>query len=55
MPIRYLTAGESHGPALVGIELGAREDLQPLLRRMDASSLQIEPIQPDSPLFRFIL
>ena len=43
------------GPALVGIELGAREDLAPLLERMDASSMQIEPIPPDSPLFRFIL
>ncbi|WP_298749963.1 threonine ammonia-lyase IlvA [uncultured Serinicoccus sp.] len=43
------------GPALVGIELGAREDLAPLLERLEASSMEIEPIQPDSPLFRFIL
>ena len=43
------------GPALVGIELGSTDDLKPLLERMHASSMQIEPIQPDSPLFRFIL
>lgn len=43
------------GPALVGIELGRREDLTPLLERMDASSMDVEPIPPDSPLFRFIL
>ncbi|WP_202879714.1 threonine ammonia-lyase IlvA [Ornithinimicrobium pratense] len=43
------------GPALVGIELGSREDLAPLLERLDRSSMDVEPIQPDSPLFRFIL
>ena len=43
------------GPALVGIELGAREDLAPLLERMAASSMEVAPIAPDSPLFRFVL
>ncbi|WP_433504112.1 threonine ammonia-lyase IlvA [Pseudonocardia halophobica] len=43
------------GPALVGIELGDPADLEPLLARMEASPPQIEPIPPDSPLFRFIL
>ncbi len=43
------------GPALVGIELGSREDLAPLLERMDASSMEVEPIPPDSPLFRFVI
>ena len=43
------------GPALVGVELGSRADLAPLLERLDASSMDVEPIQPDSPLFRFIL
>ncbi|GAA1185936.1 threonine ammonia-lyase IlvA [Ornithinimicrobium humiphilum] len=43
------------GPALVGIELGRREDLPGLLERMDASSMDVEPIPHDSPLFRFIL
>ncbi|GAA5164485.1 threonine ammonia-lyase IlvA [Ornithinimicrobium tianjinense] len=43
------------GPALVGIELGSRADLAPLLERMAGSSMEVEPIAPDSPLFRFIL
>jgi threonine dehydratase len=43
------------GPALVGIELGAPEDLQPLLDRMARSPFEVERIPPDSPLFRFIL
>ncbi|WP_153395237.1 threonine ammonia-lyase IlvA [Ornithinicoccus halotolerans] len=43
------------GPALVGIELGQPEDLPPLLQRMATSSIQVEQIPPDSPLFRFIL
>ena len=43
------------GPALVGVELGSRADLAPLLERLHASSMDVEPIQPDSPLFRFIL
>ncbi len=43
------------GPALVGIELRSRADLQPLLRRMEDSSMEVEQIPPDSPLFRFIL
>src|SRR5690606_20708001 len=43
------------GPALVGIELGSPEDLQPLLERMERSPVEVERIPPDSPLFRFIL
>ena len=43
------------GPALVGIELGSRDDLPGLVERMAASSMEVEPIPPDSPLFRFIL
>ncbi len=43
------------GPALVGIELGSPADLVPLLERLDASSMQVEQIPHDSPLFRFIL
>lgn len=43
------------GPALVGIELGSPEDLQPLLERMERSPIEVERIPPDSPLFRFIL
>lgn len=42
------------GPALVGIELGSPTDLQPLLDRMTHSSIDVQRIPPDSPLFRFI-
>ncbi len=43
------------GPALVGIELSSRDDLQPLLQRMDGIGLQYEIIPHDSALFRFVL
>ena len=43
------------GPALVGIELGAPEDLAPLLARMEAAPPRIEKVASDSPLFRFLL
>ena len=43
------------GPALVGIEIAATEDLQPLLDRMQASSLQIERLSAGSPAFRFLV
>lgn len=42
------------GPALVGIELGRPEDLPALLARMDASPPTIQPVETDSPLFRFL-
>jgi threonine dehydratase len=43
------------GPALVGIELGAPDDLAPLLARMEVSPPSITRVPPDSPLFRFLL
>jgi threonine dehydratase len=43
------------GPALVGIEIGDRADLPDLRARMDASPLRIDPIDPSSSLFRFLL
>lgn len=43
------------GPALVGIEIDTREDLEPLLRRMGASRLRIEPVAPGSSLFTFLV
>ncbi|MGB5952621.1 MAG: threonine ammonia-lyase IlvA [Ornithinimicrobium sp.] len=42
------------GPALVGIELGSPTDLGPLMERMRTSSITVEQIPPDSPMFRFI-
>jgi threonine dehydratase len=43
------------GPALVGIELGDRSGLPGLLSRLNQSPLRIEPIDPDGPVFRFLL
>jgi threonine dehydratase len=42
------------GPALVGIELGARENFEPLLSRMAASNMQIERIDPEDPIYRYL-
>lgn len=42
------------GPALVGIELQAPDDLGPLLRRMTDSPLQMQRVPPGSPLFTFL-
>ena len=43
------------GPALVGIELGAPENLDPMLKRMDAMPHRVERVPPDSPLFTFLV
>ncbi|MFL6124405.1 threonine ammonia-lyase IlvA [Actinophytocola sp.] len=43
------------GPALVGIELGAPENLAAMLKRMRAAPHRIEPVPPDSPLFSFLV
>jgi threonine dehydratase len=43
------------GPALVGVELGHPEDLPGLMARMADAPPHIERVDPDSPLFRFLL
>jgi threonine dehydratase len=43
------------GPALVGIEIDDRSDLDPLLDRMDRSRLTITRVEPGSPLFTFLV
>jgi len=43
------------GPALVGVELVATDDLALLLARMEASGLEIERLSADSPAFRFLV
>ncbi|HJQ48129.1 MAG TPA: threonine ammonia-lyase IlvA [Amycolatopsis sp.] len=43
------------GPALVGIELGAPENLEPMLKRMEAAPHRVERVPPDSPLFAFLV
>lgn len=43
------------GPALVGIELTKKEDLEPLLKRMDKAEMTYQHISGDHILFRFLL
>jgi threonine dehydratase len=42
------------GPALVGIELGRADGLEPLLARMKASPMRIEQISPGTPQFAYL-
>lgn len=43
------------GPAVVGIEIGSKEDLPGLLARMAEMPFHVEPIDPNSVIFRFLL
>ncbi|BBX14802.1 threonine ammonia-lyase IlvA [Mycobacterium novum] len=43
------------GEALVGIQLGSAADLGGLLARMRASQIHVEPLEPGSPAYRFLL
>ncbi len=43
------------GPAFVGVELASREDLEPLLARIDASGLDVQRVPPDSQVFRLLV
>ncbi|MGC7102420.1 threonine ammonia-lyase IlvA [Amycolatopsis lurida] len=43
------------GPALIGIEIERPADLPGLLDRLEASPLQVERVEPGSPLFHFLL
>jgi threonine dehydratase len=43
------------GPALIGIEIARAADLDGLLARLDHSPLQVERVEPGSPLFHFLL
>ncbi|MEV6280615.1 threonine ammonia-lyase IlvA [Nocardia sp. NPDC051832] len=42
------------GAALVGIELGALDGLEPLLERMRESPIQCERLEPGSPAYRYL-
>jgi threonine dehydratase len=44
-----------YGAALVGIELANRADLGPLLERMAATGLEIEPVVPGTPAYRYLV
>ncbi|MFW6773076.1 threonine ammonia-lyase IlvA [Nocardioides sp. CPCC 205120] len=43
------------GPALVGVELGDPGELEALRERMEVSNLRVTKVDPDSPLFGFVL
>jgi threonine dehydratase len=43
------------GPALVGVELSNKNDLLPLLKRMNQTGLTYKKLEQDSPLFRFLV
>ncbi len=42
------------GPALVGLEIGDRGDLEPLMARMAASNMEIERVDPENPIYRYL-
>lgn len=43
------------GEALVGIQLGSAADLDGLLERMRTSEIHVEPLEPGSPAYRYLL
>lgn len=43
------------GPALVGIELSKKTDLEPLMRRMSAVGMKYEKLESNSPVFKFLV
>lgn len=43
------------GEALVGIELGSAADLDGLLSRLRATEIHVEPLEPGSPAYRYLL
>ena len=44
-----------YGATLVGIELAERGDLEPLLERMAATGLTIEPVTPGTAIYRYLI
>ena len=44
-----------YGPALVGVQLTERTDLESLLERIATSGLDVQLLPPDSPVFRLLV
>ena len=44
-----------YGPALVGVQLAERPDLEPLLGRIASSGLDVQLLPPHSPVFRLLV
>ncbi|WP_137293246.1 threonine ammonia-lyase IlvA [Nocardioides dongxiaopingii] len=43
------------GPALIGVELADPGDLTGLLERLEVSPVSVEPVEPGSPFFQFLV
>ena len=54
--IQYIKkTNKNSGPALIGIELAAKEDFEPLIQRMDAHGVQYEYINDNNQLFEILI
>lgn len=54
--IQYIKkTNKNFGPALIGIELTAKEDFEPLLNRMDESGIKYEYINDNNLLFEILI
>ncbi|MCI7514919.1 MAG: threonine ammonia-lyase, partial [Bacteroidales bacterium] len=54
--IQYIKkTNKDHGPALIGIEVAAKEDLDALIRRMEAHNISYEYINENNKLFEILI
>ena len=54
--IQYIKkTNKNFGPALIGIELAAKEDFEPLIQRMEAHGVQYEYINENNHLFEILI
>ena len=54
--IQYIRkTNKESGPALIGIEVGAKEDFDALIRRMDANGISYEYINENNKLFEILI
>lgn len=54
--IQYIKkTNKNSGPALIGIELAAKEDFEPLIKRMEAHGVQYEYINENNQLFEILI
>lgn len=54
--IQYIKkTNKNSGPALIGIEIAAKEDFEPLIRRMEAHGLKYEYINDNNLLFEILI
>ena len=54
--IQYIKkTNKNSGPALIGIELAAKEDFEPLIQRMEAHGVQYEYINENNQLFEILI